>query len=190
MDDMPTLGDSGLHPHASTINQEPSSPAAVYVPKFRYTPMAQLIHLVYASVATQTFSEQQLTDLLTQSRANNERVGLTGMLLYAEGSFFQVLEGPPAAVDSLAQKIHSDPRHTNMIVIIREPIARRSFEEWSMGFARVSASELAGMVGMNDFFAQRTCLEAMNPGRAQKLLAAFARGRWHARLVGPAAVRV
>ncbi|MFP5227262.1 MAG: BLUF domain-containing protein [Acidobacteriota bacterium] len=147
--------------------------------------MAQLIHLVYASVASQRFSAQQLTELLRQSRAANERIGVTGMLLYADGSFFQVLEGPPEIVDRLAARIHSDPRHTNMIVIIREPIARRSFEEWSMGFAHLSPAEIAQVAGTNDFFEQRSCLTRMNAGRAQKLLTAFAKGRWHAKLTGP-----
>lgn len=149
--------------------------------------MGQLIHLVYASVATQPFSSQELTALLEKSRAANERAGITGMLLYAEGSFFQVLEGEPSAIDAVVAKIHSDPRHTNLIVIIREPIPRRSFDEWSMGFSRVSPAELAHIAGLNDFFDEGSCLERLSRGRAQKLLSAFASGRWRARISGPAA---
>lgn len=147
-----------------------------------------LIHLVYASVATQPFSDDQLIQLLRRSREANERAGLTGMLLYSEGSFFQVLEGESAAVDALARRIDTDARHRNMIVIIREPIPRRAFEDWSMGFATVSADELSRIVGRNDFFEQRSCLAELTAGRAQKLLAAFARGRWRAKISGPVAV--
>jgi len=147
--------------------------------------MAQLIHLVYASAATHPFTAEQLEALLEQSRGANARVGLTGMLLYAEGSFFQVLEGEAQSVDAVAARIQRDQRHTNMIVIIREPIAYRAFGEWSMGFSRVSSSEIADLVGWNDFFDQGSCLERMSPGRAQKLLTAFARGRWHAKLAAP-----
>jgi hypothetical protein len=147
-----------------------------------------LIHLVYASVATQEFSEEQLTALLRRSREANERAGVTGMLLYSEGSFFQVLEGEADVVDRLAVRIHTDPRHQNMIVIIREPIFRRTFEEWSMGFSSLSTAELSGIVGRNDFFGTGSCLERLNEGRAQKLLAAFARGRWREKICGPTAV--
>ncbi len=150
--------------------------------------MTQLIHLVYASVATRPFSSEQLEALLEQSRAANARAGLTGMLLYADGSFFQVLEGEAPVVDTVAAKIQKDPRHTNMIVIIREPIARRSFGEWSMGFSRVSSSEIADLVGWNDFFDHGSCLARLNAGRAQKLLTAFARGRWHAKMTAPVPV--
>lgn len=150
--------------------------------------MAQLIHLVYASVATHPFSSEQLTSLLEQSRGANERAGITGMLLHSEGSFFQVLEGESIPVNSLVRKIQADPRHTNLIVIISEPITRRSFEEWSMGFSSVSSHELAHLVGLNDFFDEGSCLARLNAGRAQKLLAAFARGRWRARIKGPVVV--
>lgn len=147
--------------------------------------MGRLIHLIYASVATHAFSPAELTRLLSYSRVANERVAITGMLLYAEGSFFQVLEGEPAAVDALVRKIEADPRHTGIIVIIREPVARRSFEEWSMGFSTLTASDLANIEGLNDFFAEGSCLARLGTGRARKLLAAFAQGRWRAKITGP-----
>jgi len=66
-----------------------------------------------------------------KSRTSNERVALTGMLLHcdSDGSFFQVLEGEPAALDPLFQKISLDKRHSHVTLIIREPIAKRSFAE-------------------------------------------------------------
>lgn len=150
--------------------------------------MSSLIHLVYASVATREFEPPQLAELLRESRLGNERVNVTGMLLYSEGSFFQVLEGEPAVVDALSQKIHADRRHKNMIVIVREPIARRAFEEWSMGFSALSFDELTNIVGRNDFFEKGSCLAGLHTGRAKKLLAAFAGGRWRSTITGPAAV--
>jgi hypothetical protein len=147
--------------------------------------MPSLIHLIYASSATQEFGTEQLTDLLRQSREANERVGLTGMLLYSDGNFFQVLEGEPEEVDELYEKLHQDKRHTQLTLIIREPIVSRSFGDWSMGFSNISLNELEKIEGLNDFFHGGSCFAQLDAGRAKKLLAAFGDGRWRAKLAGP-----
>jgi len=149
-----------------------------------------LIHLIYASVATQAFATGQLTDLLRQSREANEQTGLTGMLLYSAGNFFQVLEGRPEAVDKLYQKLLQDKRHAQVTLIMREGIARRSFGDWSMGFSSISPAELGEVDGLNDFFQRGSCFAQLDAGRAKKLLAAFASGRWRASLMGPMRLEV
>lgn len=147
--------------------------------------MVQLIHLIYASVATLDFGEAQLAELLQQSREANKRLGLTGILLYSEGSFFQVLEGEPTVVDQLYERIIADKRHERAILIIREPIAKRSFGSWSMGFSRISRKQLRNVEGLNDFFHSGSCFIQLDAGRAKKLLAAFGEGCWRAKhLVG------
>jgi hypothetical protein len=147
--------------------------------------MPSLIHLTYASVATGDFDTAQLTELLQQSRRANELAGLTGMLLYSDGNFFQLLEGEPAAVDALYAKLHLDKRHKQLTLIIREPIPKRDFADWSMGFSNVSPKELMQIAGLNDFFGNGSCFTELNAGRAKKLLAAFAKGRWPATLINP-----
>jgi hypothetical protein len=146
--------------------------------------MPPLIHLIYASVATRKFATEQLTDLLRQSREPNQRASLTGMLLYSDGNFFQVLEGEPEEVDKLYKKLQQDKRHAQITLIIREPIARRSFGNWSMGFSSVSPEELTKIDGLNDFFDSGSCFAQLDAGRAKKLLAAFSEGRWHSKLTG------
>jgi hypothetical protein len=147
-----------------------------------------LIHLIYSSTAVGTPDDETLADVLRASRRNNGRVGVTGMLLYTEGSFFQVLEGPAAAVDATFATIAADPRHARAVTIIRERIARRAFGEWSMGYVTATTRELEAASGMNDFFAEAACFDRLDPGRAKKLLTAFRAGRWRVRLAGtPAA---
>jgi hypothetical protein len=143
-----------------------------------------LIHCVYASAGSRDFSHEELGALLASARENNARLGLTGMLLYAEGSFFQVLEGQADAVDALYAKIERDRRHDQMTLIIREPIPKRHFDAWTMGFYRVSREELAGIAGVNDFFGKDRTIVSMDAGRAMKLLAAFRDGRWRKKLTG------
>ena len=86
-----------------------------------------LTHLIYSSAATKPFSANQLEELLGKSRSNNARQGITGMLLHVDGSFFQVLEGEAADVDAAYARIEQDSRHAQHTIIVREPIARRSF---------------------------------------------------------------
>jgi hypothetical protein len=143
-----------------------------------------MIHIIYASVETQSFSPAQLTELLQKARVENERMQLTGILLYSNGNFFQVLEGEPAAVDEMYKKLHLDKRHKQLTLIVREPITKRFFADWSMGFSNVTPEELTQISGMNDFFHGGSCFIGLDSGRAKKLLAAFAKGRWRAKLTG------
>jgi len=143
-----------------------------------------LMHCIYASAATRHFETAELTALLHAARLHNDGAGLTGMLLYTEGSFFQVLEGAPEAVDALYAKIERDKRHDHVTRIVTEAIPRRSFAQWTMGFSQVSRKELALISGANDFFAGSSCFLGLDSGRARKLLSAFREGRWRKTLAG------
>jgi Sensors of blue-light using FAD len=145
-----------------------------------------LEHIIYASAATQDFTASQLAEILQKARIANERESLTGMLLHtdSDGSFFQVVEGAPDSIDRLLQKLKLDKRHSNLTLIIREPIAERSFAGWTMGFASVSPEKLRKVPGLNDFFKDGSCFRELDSGRAKKLLAAFSEGRWRSKHLG------
>ena len=144
--------------------------------------MPKLIHLIYCSTASQKISRKDLADLLAASRSYNEKHGVTGMLLYSEGSFFQVLEGEPPTVDNLYAAISKDKRHKEIVTIIREPIPRRSFGDWTMGYADITPQELDTIAGANDFFTKGESFVNIGAGRAKKLLLAFKMGRWRSAL--------
>ena len=91
--------------------------------------MTQLIHCIYASTAAAIFKESDIPALLEHARTANSERALTGMLLYIEGGFFQVLEGDEADVDDVYARINRDSRHSKVTLIIREPIAARDFSE-------------------------------------------------------------
>ena len=145
---------------------------------------SELIQCIYASAASRDFETDELAELLRVARENNAKLGLTGMLLYAEGSFFQVLEGRADVVDALYAKIERDQRHDQVTLIIREPIPERYFDAWTMGFYKVSRAELAGMSGVNNFFGTDRTAVSVDAGRAKTLLAAFRDGRWRKKLTG------
>jgi len=141
-----------------------------------------LIHLIYASAATSPFDRAGLDRLLATARRVNSELGVTGMLLYLDGSFFQVLEGDETTVEQLYKHIAKDRRHARITKIINEPIAERAFAEWTMGYGDVSVGELSSIDGLNDFFRGGSCLHELDNGRTRKLLNAFAKGRWRVRL--------
>jgi Sensors of blue-light using FAD len=146
--------------------------------------MSSLIHSIYSSTATGTFKEHGIPGLLEQIRKANESIDVTGMLLYIEGSFFQVLEGEPTVIDALIRKIQNDARHERFTLIIREPILERNFGGWTMGFEAIGLSEAGELLGENDFFVSASCVARLNPGRAKKLLSAFRDGRWRTERTG------
>ncbi len=140
-----------------------------------------LIHCIYCSAATnQNLSNDELEEILEQSRVNNASREITGMLLFESGAFFQVLEGEEADVEALYSKIERDPRHHSVRKLITEEIEERAFGEWSMGYPRVTKKDLEEIPGLNDFFAQGKSFMQMGAGRAKTLIGAFQQGRWRA----------
>jgi hypothetical protein len=142
--------------------------------------MNTLIHCIYSSRSNGTFRTHDIPALLASARANNLRCGITGILMVVDRSFFHVLEGEREDVDETFSRISSDPRHSNVTQIIREPIAARSFGEWTLGFSGVSFRQLGELMGETDFFTDASCLERLGSGRARKLLMAFQSGGWRA----------
>ena len=106
-----------------------------------------LHHLVYQSAITAPLGEPELVALLTQSRAFNAAHGLTGVLLYNEREFLQLLEGPRAHVHAVFARIARDPRHNTVVKLADGPIAKRQFAQWSMGFRAVQPVDFAHFTG-------------------------------------------
>lgn len=112
-----------------------------------------MLSLCYLSSATVPFTPAELDALLEKSRSNNLRDGLSGVLLYRDGDFLQVLEGPADAVRATYQRIGCDPRHSRIMMIDESDIETRSFADWSMGFRRLARDERPA--GFIDFFDRR-----------------------------------
>ena len=108
-----------------------------------------LHYLVYESRATRLFTEAELARLLTRSRAYNHQHELSGLLLYAsDGRFVQVLEGEQTAVHALHyERIVPDPRHQRVRVLADQPLDRRRFADWRMGYRAASPELLAALPG-------------------------------------------
>lgn len=77
-------------------------------------------------------------EILAVSQRNNARDGLTGALMIHDGRFLQVLEGAAQDLDRLMRRLADDPRHEEVVVVERAPIAQRDFTGWAMASVRVT----------------------------------------------------
>lgn len=135
-----------------------------------------LIQLIYVSTARQEYDTTELDRILESSVRHNAAHSVTGMLLYLNGSFMQVLEGTEAAVDETYGRIERDPRHTDLFLLERTPIEARSFAGWHMGFRRLGEVEAQALPGFAPFLSHG--FDAANigarPGLALDILRRFA----------------
>lgn len=77
----------------------------------------------------------EINNILSASRRNNAKVGVTGALLFNSILFAQVLEGPIDGVEKIFEQIQRDLRHSDLIVLESGLIEARNFPIWSMAFA-------------------------------------------------------
>lgn len=128
--------------------------------------------LIYVSSASGQMSDDQLIKLLEKARIFNKEKCLTGLLLYQNGNFMQVLEGEDPEVNELYDKIKIDRRHKGLIVILEEEVDKRYFPDWSMGFRNVTNDNIEGF---SDYFIKGKSKdeEAIIAGNAKKLLSGF-----------------
>lgn len=90
--------------------------------------------IVYTSEATVYLAEAALQLLLRQARAEHAQASITGLLLYSEGRFMQVLEGPAKEVREYFGRIAADPRHYRLQILADGPKPECDFTSWSMSF--------------------------------------------------------
>lgn len=140
-----------------------------------------MLQMIYTSEAKQKFSYADLQDLLLSARRNNDRDAITGMLLYEDGTFLQVLEGENEVVEATYQRIASDKRHHKIMLIARFEVDHRSFHDWEMGFFDASGGKLLQLPGYSNFLSKRSVeLESLEDGdKAREVLLNFKLGAWH-----------
>jgi adenylate cyclase len=94
----------------------------------------------YVSRFDKPHTEADIEAIGEQSRANNERLDLTGMLMASGGLFYQVLEGPAEAVDEVYARIANDSRHTDLLLLGSEENVERLYPDWSMEIINLDAA--------------------------------------------------
>ena len=100
-----------------------------------------MIQITYISSSARPMDQNSLEDILVKSRKNNNEVGITGMLIYHNDTFLQVLEGNEEKIDTLMSKIKKDRRHTDCRIVSKKKIQQREYGEWNMGFKLLSEKD-------------------------------------------------
>ena len=128
-----------------------------------------LFQLGYVSSATGSTDRSVLLDILQTARESNQRASVTGLLLFYDGHFMQLLEGEEQAVRDIFARIAADPRHRDIMVLFEEPIDERLFSDWTMGFRRLDGNELLEFPVENGAAPGLRAM-AQDAGRAKQLL--------------------
>ena len=81
---------------------------------------------------------ETVRSLITVSRCNNDRLGITSALLFSQNHFAQVLEGPHSGVMFVFNQIMRDPRHKDVVLLHQACVASRAFGAWPMTFVRTA----------------------------------------------------
>ena len=119
---------------------------------------ALLVQSVYWSVATEPMPKSKLYKILVEARVNNKLSNVTGLLVFVDGRFLQVLEGDQGVVSSLLDKISNDSRHKDLKVVYKTNIEQRTFASWQMAYVSLSPKELAAWAGLRNTTTLETTL--------------------------------
>lgn len=136
-----------------------------------------LMQLIYLSDLVGR-DESMLPAILESAVRHNRKNGITGMLLYSEGNFLQVLEGEADAVQATYQRICQDPRHHHVTGLLEEQVPQRQFSAWSMGYKQLSAQDLRAFPQCAPYFKYgfHATAFAPAPGDALDMLKLFSKG--------------
>ena len=121
--------------------------------------MSNLLRMVYVSTATTPVNDTggkvqvDIGRILMQSRKNNPKLAVGGVLYFSNNHFFQCLEGEQDVVNKVYQKISTDPRHINIQTLLVKRIGNRQFSNWSMKYvaSEDNVTRLLKQKGMSEF---------------------------------------
>ena len=102
-----------------------------------------LMQLIYVSTADYKITHQDLESIVASSIKYKSSYFVTGMLLFFQGDFMQVLEGEEDILEETFSRICNDPRHHYIFPLIKKPINRREFSRWYMGFNNLNDMTLS-----------------------------------------------
>ena len=108
-------------------------------------PAPTLETFVYCSRAAEGVDDAGVDRLIAFSQARNADRGITGVLVFGSGIFFQWVEGPPAEVHTLIEGLYGDTRHFDIVQLDRSVEKRdRLYPGWEM--ERVEAGDIRAVL--------------------------------------------
>ena len=108
--------------------------------------------LVYTSVAKQKMTDENLKTILKNSHFKYKTLNVTGVLLYQDPFFLHVLEGDEHILDEKFHKIIHNPAYHKVSLIYKQPILKRSFLTWIMGFNKKDGEHIDSILSLDTFY--------------------------------------
>ncbi|MEY4980191.1 MAG: hypothetical protein RLZZ352_2461 [Pseudomonadota bacterium] len=140
-----------------------------------------LIQLIYRSRSCAAWQTQALLTWTADFALRNQEQNIFGMLLYDGDYFMQVLEGQADVVDALYARIVVDTRHTDVVLLLRDPIPHTHFDRWHVGTLDMRDgcdSRLLSSSARWKHWCTTLGMQADQGHRATRIVEAFVRGRW------------
>lgn len=101
-----------------------------------------VFQLIYRSKSLPGIGAPVLEQIAYISSGRNEKIGISGILLHADNTIVQVLEGERYAVLDLYDKIQRDKRHYEVRLVAQKETDTRMFANIPMAFKVVSGPEI------------------------------------------------
>jgi hypothetical protein len=132
-----------------------------------------MFELIYVSTAAKLMTKDDLQTILMESMRHNSDNNITGILLYDQGSFCQVLEGSKKEVLTIFKKIKKDKRHFNVVTISEKEIEYREFSAWSMRFVNLDLYDRQMINGYQNISGNNMNWAEINSSLAKSILMQF-----------------
>lgn len=92
-----------------------------------------LYTFVYCSRAAEGVDDVEVGRIIESAQRHNLARGITGVLVFGSGVFFQWIEGPAAQMQNLIASLHGDSRHYDIVPLDRSEEKReRLYPNWEM----------------------------------------------------------
>ena len=92
-----------------------------------------LYNFVYCSRAADGVDEAEVRRIVESAQRNNLARGITGILVFGSGVFFQWIEGPATEIRKLIASLHGDPRHYDIVSLSQSEEEReRLYPNWEL----------------------------------------------------------
>lgn len=117
-------------------------------------------------------SVADLEEILVDARSGNERRNITGVLVYVDGVFLQILEGDKDTVLDLMCSISADSRHSSVKVFHEIEVDASTFGNWRMAYVSATPEQLAVWAELGGTTSIESVLEDIRrePHRASRVV--------------------
>ncbi len=90
--------------------------------------------IVYVSTVSNELEKEEIEGILNNSKDWNNENGITGLLLFSGGNFFQIIEGEKNKICDLFEDIKLDKRHHNVTQFYGKVIYKEAYDGYDSDF--------------------------------------------------------